>query len=493
MASPMITPVTDDTSATNAAPPSPQQDAGTPPPQPAPQAAPAPAPAPTAAPAAPPQPGELWKNMLVGAMQGIAGAKGATSFGGGVAGGAANVIAQKQQAFENQQTQQQNTSINNFRDVQSAHMVAQTTAEVAALQNMPEDRQQAKDKLAQEMATQNQQNGWGTYTPISLKDPEAVKTYLNSQPDGASMPPGTITGATVAYVPTANSDAGSAFEQYKTLGPAFGMAALDRGSFLRMNPQQQAQQVRMVNNIAQGRKMDGSVYKPNELPQAIAQMTDLATKAKSTGNAAAAQTVTAALADLQNQLDASNKQADTTASKKLANSQALKATAGAGGAKADMVVGTAPDGSQVAGTAQELQAIGVKSITKLPAADQSKVVAARELTDPNAGLFHSIAADMKSLGPDQLGPAAGRWNEFMAGKVGDGPAFAKLRTDMGLLQTKLMQVHVGARGSEVMLEHFKNLADSGKMNYATLTNALAAEYNYVNEMAKRPKASYGGK
>lgn len=311
----MITPVTDDTSATNAAPPSPQQDAGVP----ARQAAPAP----------PPQPGSLWKNMLVGAMQGIAGAKGATSFGGGVAGGAANVIAQKQQAFENQQTQQQNTSINNFRDVQSAHLVAQTAAEAATLQHMPEEYQQQRDDHAQKMAETNQKNGWATYTPISLKDGQAAMTYLNSQPGGASMPPGTITGATVAYVPSANSDAGSAFEQYKILGPAFGMAALDRGSFLRMKPEQQAQQVRMLTNIQNGRKMDGSTYKANELPQAISTMTDLAAKAKAAGNDAAAQAVSSTLGELQNQLNASDKHGDAQADKKFVHDKELANIRGA--------------------------------------------------------------------------------------------------------------------------------------------------------------------
>jgi hypothetical protein len=52
--------------------------------------------------AAPPKQG-FWRTLLMGAMNGLAGAKGATSFGGGAAGGAAGQLAQQQQQVENQQ------------------------------------------------------------------------------------------------------------------------------------------------------------------------------------------------------------------------------------------------------------------------------------------------------------------------------------------------------------------------------------------------------
>jgi hypothetical protein len=154
----------------------------------------------------------------------------------------------------------------------------------------------------------------------------------------------------------------------------------------------------------------------------------------------------------------------------------------------NLLVGSLPDGSQIAGTQQDLQAAGASGIAKLPITEGSKVVVARQLIAPN-GLFASVAQDIHELdGKGKLGVAASRWNDFLAGKVGDEPDFAKLRTDMGLLGTALMQAHVGARGSHEMLEHFKSLADYRISDAATLRAALGREFNYVSEKAMLQKA-----
>jgi uncharacterized membrane protein len=81
----------------------------------------------------------------------------------------------------------------------------------------------------------------------------------------------------------------------------------------------------------------------------------------------------------------------------------------------------------------------------------------------------------------KLGPAIGRWNEFMAGKVGAGdPDFARMRTTLALITTGAMRAHVGARGSAGMLEHFKNLADASKMDEPTLTASLTAMRDFLS-------------
>jgi hypothetical protein len=154
----------------------------------------------------------------------------------------------------------------------------------------------------------------------------------------------------------------------------------------------------------------------------------------------------------------------------------------------NFLVGSMQDGSQVAGTQADLQAAGATGITKLPAAEASKVVVARQLTAPD-GLFHAVAGDLATLNAKGgLNVATARWNDFMAGKVGAGdPAYTKLRTDTQLLSTAIMQAHVGSRGSEAMLEHFKGLADAGKMDSQTLTASLQAEFHYVREKAMLPK------
>lgn len=86
----------------------------------------------------------------------------------------------------------------------------------------------------------------------------------------------------------------------------------------------------------------------------------------------------------------------------------------------------------------------------------------------------------------KLGVIVGRWNEFLAGKVGAGdPEFTKLRTDLALFETALGRVHGGARGggSTTMLEHFKSLSDSGKMDAPTLKAALGELKDWVNTYA----------
>src|SRR5579859_8182287 len=168
------------------------------------------------------------------------------------------------------------------------------------------------------------------------------------------------------------------------------------------------------------------------------------------------------------------------------------AAAKAGSKPADMSFATDANGSQVAGSPAELAAAGIdpKSIVKLPGTEAQKVVVARQLIGPRKGLFDLVNKDIDDLSQQgKLGVAASRWNEFMAGKVGDGPEFQALRTHMGLLSTALMQAHVGARGSKDMLQHFKELANYSISNEATLRKALQSEWEYVNENAMLPKGN----
>ncbi len=89
-----------------------------------------------------------------------------------------------------------------------------------------------------------------------------------------------------------------------------------------------------------------------------------------------------------------------------------------------------------------------------------------------------------------LGPASSRWNEFMAGKVGaPNPEFTKLRTDVGLLQTALMRMHVGARGGEQMMQHFQNLLDVAKQSPENLKAALDEITAYANQVKESGKAA----
>jgi hypothetical protein len=202
---------------------------------------------------------------------------------------------------------------------------------------------------------------------------------------------------------------------------------------------------------------------------------------------------TASMVD-QAKAEAKIKVANATGQTAKNNASANKSNAQANAAPKveNFLIGSLPTGEQVAGTAQDLQAVGARGITKLPAAEASKVVVARELTAPN-GLFSSVAADLAALNAQgKLNVATSRWNEFMTGTVGAGdPLYTKLRTDTQLLSTAILQAHVGSRGSEGMLEHFKNLADAGKMDAPTLTAALQAEFHYVKGKALLPPKKAG--
>lgn len=91
----------------------------------------------------------------------------------------------------------------------------------------------------------------------------------------------------------------------------------------------------------------------------------------------------------------------------------------------------------------------------------------------------------------ELGPGSGRWSEFWAGKVGTkNPAYSKLRTDVSLLQTALMRMHVGARGGGEMMAHFKDIIDQGKQDPDNMRAALSEIRQYVHDL--KAKGAAGG-
>src|SRR6185437_2910830 len=108
-----------------------------------------------------------------------------------------------------------------------------------------------------------------------------------------------------------------------------------------------------------------------------------------------------------------------------------------------------------------------------------------------------IKQEIANLGAQgKLGPLNGRFNEFMAGKVGNGdPDYVSLRTSLGLFQTALMKAHVGSRGSEMMMHHFQSLIDAGKMSPEALDSAMDSITQYLNTYVKmgqfNPQAAPG--
>jgi hypothetical protein len=92
-----------------------------------------------------------------------------------------------------------------------------------------------------------------------------------------------------------------------------------------------------------------------------------------------------------------------------------------------------------------------------------------------------------------LGPAASRWREFTAGKIGlEDTAFTQIRTNVGLLTTLLMRMHVGARGGEYIMKHFQDLVDSSKQSPANLKAALSEIKDYANSVIAEGKGGTVG-
>lgn len=96
-------------------------------------------------------------------------------------------------------------------------------------------------------------------------------------------------------------------------------------------------------------------------------------------------------------------------------------------------------------------------------------------------LDNQVQKDLQTVG--KIGPITGRWRELWAGKVGTpDPRFTRLRTDTAFLMTLLMRMHVGARGSDTILDHFKNLINEGHQSPQNMQVAIDAIRDYANSI-----------
>jgi hypothetical protein len=109
-----------------------------------------------------------------------------------------------------------------------------------------------------------------------------------------------------------------------------------------------------------------------------------------------------------------------------------------------------------------------------------------------AGRLKQEIQDLDKSG--DLGPGASRWNDLWSGKVGtENPKFREMQTDSGLLSTLLMRMHVGARGSEKIMEHFQNMIGSGHQSAANMLAAIDSITQYANDVkAEAPLPKYPG-
>jgi len=107
----------------------------------------------------------------------------------------------------------------------------------------------------------------------------------------------------------------------------------------------------------------------------------------------------------------------------------------------------------------------------------------------------SKAAALITAQQNKLGPGSSRERAFMQGTIGTSdPQFAQLRTDTNLLVTKLMRMHVGARGGEQMMQHFnETVGDISKQSPANLLASLREIQGYANEVQNQGPRGKDGK
>jgi hypothetical protein len=407
-------------------------------------------------------------------------------------------LGQGARAEQADQAQKQDIKFKTFDDQMRA---AQLHNQDLAMQAHTQEQADAHESHMKAMHAGD--DSWGVQYDTIANHGDAVLDHLKTQTtvNGAAVvPPGTHfspDGKTI-LIPkdTPESNAGQ-LAQFKAVAPALGLNVNVPEGATKLDPKVAT----AFYNKLQGFDANGDVYPADKLPALIAsnqaQRDALATQGAPKSQLDALDGI---VSKQQAQLKA-DKDASDAATKKqldtLNKTEAIKAkykeeaqdNAAENKPKKEdtnMYVGTDEEGNQIAGNKEDLA--GAKGVTKLDADTGKKVVTARQLVSP-AGLFSLIRQDMDALDKKgKLGSSAeARFNDALLQKAGADEDYAPLFVHTHLLSTALMQAHVGSKGSTDMMEEFKKLADSGKMNAKTLRSALGAEFNYVHEKAMLPK------
>lgn len=130
-------------------------------------------------------------------------------------------------------------------------------------------------------------------------------------------------------------------------------------------------------------------------------------------------------------------------------------------------------------------------------ATNTPTAATRGMAEKAPRVIHFIDRINQLLDENEknIGPLAGRWSEFTAGKVGlPNKGYTQIRTNSGLLETALMNMHVGSRGGERIMEHFHDLIGSAHQSPQNLRDALAEIRTYAEQVAQEggKQAGAGG-
>jgi hypothetical protein len=152
-------------------------------------------------------------------------------------------------------------------------------------------------------------------------------------------------------------------------------------------------------------------------------------------------------------------------------------------------VETLPDGTKRTLSSREVRETKLDFLESQPTSDirtmQQATPSVLELVKKSR---ENLAVAEKRYG---VGPLQSRWRDFWSGKIGTAdPEFRALKTTMGLLTTRLMRMHVGARGGEYMMKHFGDMLATAKDHPDNLRAVLDEIENYAKEIrdTRIPKA-----
>jgi len=97
---------------------------------------------------------------------------------------------------------------------------------------------------------------------------------------------------------------------------------------------------------------------------------------------------------------------------------------------------------------------------------------------------------------DLLGPSAGRWNDFIQGKIGiSDPRFAHYRDEISLVSTAVTLAHARGRMSGELYNHFQQMFDAGKQDPDNMVQALDVAKEWLSDyasMGDTPGTAAGG-
>lgn len=102
-------------------------------------------------------------------------------------------------------------------------------------------------------------------------------------------------------------------------------------------------------------------------------------------------------------------------------------------------------------------------------------------------VFPRVNAQIDALDKaGKLGPIAGRWQDFLAGRVGAGdPEYAALASDISLLKGKVSQIHFGSNAGVQAVQRFDKILGADKMDAPQLKASLGSLFKILSIYGSR--------